>query len=1157
LLDRKLAGHRLSRPTVGSVLACIACVSMLTLCSRPAEAAVVRSGTLQATVTDDFRDERSTIRYHLKSGTQRVPVAPTELAAEPGDRVTVTGAFRNGRLVGEVETTTAGAQAQAVAPGPRNVAVLLVTFAGEGGEPWPRAVARSEVFTGPNSVNAFYQEESYGEISLTGKLSENGDVFGWFGLDTPTSGCPSDEWKDEADQAAAADGVDLTGYQHILYEFPYQHSCSWLGKAALNGSWAMINGDFLGLGLRRQVTAHELGHNLGLWHAGSWTCTAGGVRVQISDDCAVAEYGDPFDTMGNKSFRHNSGWNLAKLGILSAENIETVEASGIYALRSALNSTTEPTVLRIPRTRLSNGNVSSWYYLEIRQTGGIFENVTDASTGGVSIRATATGSSAETLLLDVNPGTATFQDAPLGAGQTFDGGPVQIGTVSAGGGSATVSVELDEEPPSPPTDLAATAGAEEVQLEWSASDDNFDVDHYVVFRDGAEVGTAASTVFLDSPVSLGEHTYLVYAEDATGNRSAASEPATVTVVPDEEPPTAPTGLAATVGNNGVQLQWNASSDDFGVDRYFVYRDGLQIGSPKNPGFLDSIVSAGEHTYLVYAEDATGNRSDASDPATATVPAIAGPSCAAGTCTVVYRYSGAPAPWTAPPGVGTAEFTVEGAQGGTLLLETLFGRGARVIATLGALTPGTEATVSVGGAGERDDEGGAGGFNGGGNGTFGGGGGGFSSVELDSTLMLLAAGGGGDGRNGFNPATENEPNGGRGGRGGESGTPGSLGSSTEAHGATLDKGGGGAAGGSGGVGGSGGGVTGASICPGGAGAGAVGASGGSFAGGGGAPGAGAGGGGGYVGGGQGGGAAADECGSVAGSGGGGGGSSFAAGGLSPAFTGGIRRGDGEVSIAYANPIGAAAHNYVTEADLELVVPAGSGVLSGAGLPAGSLTASLAGEPAHGDLTLHADGSFAYAPASGYVGEDSFVYRAEDSFGHYATATVTLTVEMPLPEPEEPGPGPEAPVPGPQTPGPIVEPPAPLPTPLAVTIRSPRTRLAHRVAKVKLACSGGAPGSVCSGVLRLSATRALLGRRRYAVASGGTRWVAVRLRPAPLRRLWRWRRHAARVRATATAAGGRNARRAIVLRLGSGAPPPSYSRWCRIACSKVTKTVPPMR
>jgi Bacterial Ig domain/Gametolysin peptidase M11 len=950
----------------------------------PAQAAITRSGTLQATVIDSFQTGQSTTRYSLKSGTRETVVLPTKLAAAPGDRVVVTGELRDGRIAGRVEATAASAE-PSLSAGPRKVAVLLVDFSGASTAPWPPAVTRAEVFTAANSANAFYQEESYGGISLTGKLRADGDVFGWFNLDAPTGGCPYNTWRDEADEAAAAAGIDLTGYQHLIYKFPFQLGCSWAGIAGAN--WAMINGSF---GV--QPIVHELGHNLGLLHAGSWTCTSGGVRVQISDTCAIAEYGDPFDAMGNIAPRHNSGWNLAKLGILAPGNVETVDATGTYSLRSALHSTAEPTALRIPRTRDLNGNIVSWYYLEVRESGGVFENVTDASTTGVSIRVTA-NASAETLLLDANPATSTFQDAPLGVGQTFDGGPVKIATLSAGGGSATVSVELDEEPPTAPTDLTATPGFEEVQLQWAASTDNFGVHRYVVFRDGSEVGVSASTSFVDSPVSLGEHEYVVYAEDVVGNRSDASEPATVSVEPDEEPPTAPLDLTATMGAEGMELQWVASTDDFGVRRYVVFRDGSQIGNSVSTDFLDLFSAAGEHDYVVYAEDATGNRSPASEPATATVPEISGPTCTAGSCRVTFRHSGAAAAWTVPPGVAQAEFTVEGAQGGADLPELLFGRGARVVATLGSLTAGEEATVSVGGAGKPDAEGGAGGFNGGGNGALGSGGGGFSSVELDSTLMLLAGGGGGYGLKGFN-SLAGEPAGGRGGQGGQLGTSGSPGAATEAHGVTLAGGSGGVSAGSGGAGGTGGAVTGASACPGGADAGTAGASGGSFAAGGGEPAAGGGGGGGYVGGGQGGGGARDACGDSAGTGGGGGGSSFAAPGLSAAFSGGTRRGYGQVSIAYSNPIAAGKRSYTTLPEQELVVPAASGVLSGTSGPSGvPLSASSVGPPAHGSLTVSGNGSFAYTPTSGYAGVDSFVYRAADPSGNYATAMVTLTVAAP--------------------------------------------------------------------------------------------------------------------------------------------------------------------
>lgn len=983
--QRRLSSSAIRR----AAAACVVCAIALGFCPS-AQATITRSGTLHATVADDFRGGESTTRYTLQSGSQETVVRPTELAAEAGDRVVVTGEMRDDRLVGAVKATS---ESQPIL-GPHKTAVLLINPGGGGGFPWSEQSARSEVFTAANSASAFYQEESYGEISLTGKLREDGDVFGEFSVSVSTAGCPYSEWLSKANEAATAAGINLSGYQNLIYAMPFQAGCPWSGIAGLDSNWAMINGNF-GSG----VVAHELGHDLGLLHAGSLTCTSAGVRVQISDNCTSAEYGDPFDVMGSTFVaRHNSGWNLAKLNILGPENIETIESSGTYSMRSALHPTTETTVLRIPHERSFDGSVTSWYYLEVREKGGVFENVDDATMTGVSIRiAPNLNLGPETLLLDANPATATFEDAPLAAGETFDaGGPVQIKTLSAGGGKATVSITLDEEAPSAPADLTATGGVNGVQLGWQASSDNLGVDHYLVFRDGSFVGTSPSTSFVDSSAAVGDHEYVVYAEDGNGNRSAASNSAEGTVTPDEEPPTTPTDLTATVGLEGVQLEWEASTDDLGVDHYVVLRGGSQTGTALSDSFLDPLAPAGDLEYVIYAEDAAGNRSDTSEPVSLTVPAVFGPVCAGGTCTDTVRYTGTTTSWTVPPGVQKANFTVEGARGGGIGDSGLTGSGfgAGLEATLGSLTPGAAVTLSLGGVGKTYSEGGEGGFGGGGDGTFGGGGGGFSSVTLGSTLMLLAAGGGGRGANGSNVSAGTQPGGGLGGYGGEVGGAGSNGHLTEALGATLGRGTGGTSGGNGALGGAGGGVSGASTCGGGASAGGDGAAGLSFSGGGDAPGAGAGGGGGYVGGGQGGGGAGDACGDTAGAGGGAGGASYAAPGLSATSSAGVRSGNGQASIAYPNPVKAVTHKYLTRPGQELAVPAASGVLSGVSQPSGiQPSAGVATPPAHGSLTMEADGSFTYTPAPGYSGGDSFKYQATDPSGSYATAQVTLTVAAP--------------------------------------------------------------------------------------------------------------------------------------------------------------------
>jgi VCBS repeat-containing protein len=91
--------------------------------------------------------------------------------------------------------------------------------------------------------------------------------------------------------------------------------------------------------------------------------------------------------------------------------------------------------------------------------------------------------------------------------------------------------------------------------------------------------------------------------------------------------------------------------------------------------------------------------------------------------------------------------------------------------------------------------------------------------------------------------------------------------------------------------------------------------------------------------------------------------------------------------------AAAASYNVSRNNALTVGASTGVLANASDADGdTLSASLvAGSgPTHGELTLNGDGSFIYTPNTGYVGPDSFQYKANDGVQSSAAATVTLTV-----------------------------------------------------------------------------------------------------------------------------------------------------------------------
>ncbi len=100
----------------------------------------------------------------------------------------------------------------------------------------------------------------------------------------------------------------------------------------------------------------------------------------------------------------------------------------------------------------------------------------------------------------------------------------------------------------------------------------------------------------------------------------------------------------------------------------------------------------------------------------------------------------------------------------------------------------------------------------------------------------------------------------------------------------------------------------------------------------------------------------------------------------------------VTIAVVDPDGppvAIDDSYTTPAGQALTVAA-PGVLGNDANPqAGAMTAVPASGPAHGTLTLNANGSFTYIPQAGYQGPDSFTYRASN--GQLSdVATVTISV-----------------------------------------------------------------------------------------------------------------------------------------------------------------------
>src|SRR5207248_1734970 len=99
----------------------------------------------------------------------------------------------------------------------------------------------------------------------------------------------------------------------------------------------------------------------------------------------------------------------------------------------------------------------------------------------------------------------------------------------------------------------------------------------------------------------------------------------------------------------------------------------------------------------------------------------------------------------------------------------------------------------------------------------------------------------------------------------------------------------------------------------------------------------------------------------------------------------------ITVTAVNDAPVAANDaYSTNEDTALSVAAAGVLANDSDVDGDALTAVLVSAPAHGSLTLNANGSFSYMPAANYNGSDSFTYKANDGALNSNVATVAITI-----------------------------------------------------------------------------------------------------------------------------------------------------------------------
>ena len=302
--------------------------------------------------------------------------------------------------------------------GDKNMLAVAVTLSDESTPPFAISELDEALFTDTNSVAAYYEENSFNQLHLSG------EVAGWYVSSANAANCEHNDIITEVEQMLIADGYTPAEYDTVLY-YVYTTGNCYGGHAELGGR-IIWYGDYSSVvyeDAKAQI-AHEYGHILGVDHANIIDCNA--EAIAFYDSCSVVSYQDFYSLMGlaydlfhfNSVHKYYLGWfRQNEIVALDLPSRPVTHVTQLHAVEGTERD--KPMLIKIPKQ-----DSGEYYYLSYKTATGFDVSLPTSELNGVKIIIGSDNPSTPTYRLDSTPNSQPeghdFTDSILKAGGIFE-----------------------------------------------------------------------------------------------------------------------------------------------------------------------------------------------------------------------------------------------------------------------------------------------------------------------------------------------------------------------------------------------------------------------------------------------------------------------------------------------------------------------------------------------------------------------------------------------------------------------------------------------------------------------------------------------------------------------------------------------------------------